>query len=84
MWWHNGYDSSSTDYDILDINFVRISTSTEPNYVNGVASDCNGVKRYELLYAGDLNQDCNVNRADLYIFTNSWLECDDPNWRNCK
>lgn len=76
-WMHTGKAGSSTGYNILDVN---ISAAADANLV---LSNCAGVAKYNLIYEGDLNDDCRVDRKDLDIFSDLWLECDDPNWRNC-
>lgn len=68
---YSGEGYNGTGSTIYDVNFTRISSTV-------VMPDCQSVEYYGYNLAGDINKDCYVNTTDLDIFTEQWLDCDDP------
>ncbi len=77
-WMNTCKAGSSTGYAIFDVN-IALATDANLTFPN-----CGSIAKANLTYESDLNKDCRVDRKDLAIFVDSWLECDDPNWVNCK
>lgn len=69
---YSGEGSNGTGSNIHDVNFTRL----DPPEV--VVPDCDTINYYGLQLTGDMNKDCYVDSRDLYVITEQWLDCDDP------
>lgn len=67
--------AGNTGANIVDVNFVKLG--------NPVIATCADIVNYGFALVEDLNGDCKVDTKDLYIATEDWVNCNNPDPSLC-
>ena len=82
--WIIGVAGESIYYSDYDGSKLRLWHAVLWHSTSGGQSlSCETLNTFGLGLDGDLSGDCYVNLTDLAIFSNDWLECNNPDDANC-
>jgi hypothetical protein len=68
-------DGYNTGFSLVDVNFVRVGPT--------VISNCADVVNYGFTLTKDLSGNCVVDLADVALFVDNWLICNNPDRNGC-